>query len=146
MIQLAGATNMTARERKRWHSYLKAELKKLVRDREPLEYIVVLPATPNLMEKEYPAQYAVAYQNGDVVPIKVPVALHADVMIFDRTYACRGCTAKGGEAPDLTASIEALARLAGFRQQEAREPTLPGWKVFGSGQPSGKPMRSLANL
>ena len=66
MIHLAGATSMTVAERKRWHSYLKAELKKLVRDREPLEYIVDLPATPNLMQKEYPDQYAAAHPNSDV--------------------------------------------------------------------------------
>ena len=45
MIEVTGARNMSIRERKGWHTYLKAELKKLVRDREPLEYIVVLPAT-----------------------------------------------------------------------------------------------------
>ena len=87
MIQLAGATSMSVKERKGWHSYLKAELKTFVRDSEPLEYIVELPATPNLMMKEHPKQYAAAYPNGDV-PIKVPASLRADVMIFDITYSC----------------------------------------------------------
>ena len=54
MLEVTGARSMLVSERKKWHSYLKAELKKLVRDREPLEYIVELPATPNLMKKEYP--------------------------------------------------------------------------------------------
>ena len=66
MLEVTGARSMLVSERKKWHSYLKAELKKLVRDREPLEYIVELPATPNLMQKEYPKQYAAAYPNGDV--------------------------------------------------------------------------------
>ena len=70
MLEVTGARSMLVSERKKWHSYLKAELKKLVRDREPLEHIVELPATPNLMQKEYPNQYAAAYPNGDV-PIKV---------------------------------------------------------------------------
>ena len=111
---------MPVRERKGWHSYLKAELKAFVRDSEPLEYIVELPATPNLMQKEYPKQYAAAYPNGDV-PIKVPPGLHADVMLFDSTYKCRGGTTKGGDTSDLTASLEVINRLISFRQQEAKE-------------------------
>ena len=143
MLEVTGARSMLVSERKKWHSYLKAELKKLVRDREPLEYIVELPATPNLMQKEYPKQYAAAYPNGDV-PIKVPPGLHADVMLFDSTYKCRGGTTKGGDTSDLMASLEVFNRLISFRQQEAKEPTLPGWTVFE--KPAGKPMRSLQNL
>ena len=143
MLEVTGARSMLVSERKKWHSYLKAELKKLVRDREPLEYIVELPATPNLMKKEYPKQYAAAYPNGDE-PIKVPPWLHAAVICFDSTYNRRGGNTKNGDTSDLTASLEVINRLVGFRQQEAREPTLPGWKVFE--KPAGKPMRSLANL
>ena len=143
MIEVTGARSMSIRERKGWHTYLKAELKKLVRDREPLEYIVELPATPNLMQKEYPKQYAAAYPDGDV-PIKVPPGLHADVMLFDSTYKCRGGTTKGGDTSDLMASLEEFKRLISFRQQEAKEPTLPGWTVFE--KPAGRPMRSLQNL
>jgi len=136
-----GPISMSVRERKGWHSYLKAELKAFVRDSEPLEYIVELPATPNLMKKEYPKQYAAAYPNGDE-PIKVPPWLHAAVICFDSTYNRRGGNTKNGDTSDLTASLEALGRLMAFRQQEAREPTLPGWNVFE--KPAGKPMRILA--
>ena len=115
----------------------------LVRDREPLEYIVELPATPNLMQKEYPKQYAAAYPDGDV-PIKVPSAFHADVMLLDGTYKCRGGNTKDGDTSELTASLEALSRLVCFRQQEPRESTIPGLKFFE--KPAGKPMRSLQNL
>ena len=143
MLEVTGARSMLVSERKKWHSYLKAELKKLVRDREPLEYIVELPATPNLMQKEYPKQYAAAYPDGDV-PIKVPSAFHADVMLLDGTYKCRGGNTKDGDTSDLTASLEALSRLVCFRQQEPRESTIPGLKFFE--KPAGKPMRSLQNL
>ena len=135
MLEVTGARNMLIRERRGWHTYLKAELKKLVRDREPLEYVVELPATLNLMQKEYPKQYAAAYPNGDV-PIKVPPGLHADVMLFDSTYKCRGGNTKDGDTSDLTASLVARSRLVGFRQQEPREPTLPGLKCFE--KPAGK--------
>ena len=141
MLEVTGARSMLVSERKKWHSYLKAELKKLVRDREPLEYIVELPATPNLMQKEYPEQYAAAYPDGDV-PIKVPFAFHADVMLLDGTYKCRGGNTKDGDTSELTASLEALSRLVCFRQQEPRESTIPGLKFFE--KPAGKPMRSLA--
>ena len=138
-----GPISMSVRERKGWHSYLRAELKAFVRVSEPLEYIVELPATPNLMKKEYPKQYAAAYPNGDE-PIKVPPWLHAAVICFDSTYNRRGGNTKNGDTSDLTASLEVISRLVGFRQQEAREPTLPGWKVFE--KPAGKPMRSLENM
>ena len=95
------------------------------------------------MKKEYPKQYAAAYPNGDE-PIKVPPWLHAAVICFDSTYNRRGGNTKNGDTSDLTASLEALGRLMAFRQQEAREPTLPGWNVFE--KPAGKPMRSLQNL
>ena len=147
MLEVTGARSMLVSERKKWHSYLKAELKKLVRDREPLEYIVELPATPNLMQKEYPKQYAAAYPDGDV-PIKVPSAFHADVMILDGTYKCRGGNTKDGDTSEFTASLEALSRLVCFRQQEPRESTIPGLKFFEkpAGKPAGRPMRSLQNL
>ena len=95
------------------------------------------------MQKEYPKQYAAAYPDGDV-PIKVPSAFHADVMILDGTYKCRGGNTKDGDTSELTASLEALSRLVCFRQQEPRESTIPGLKFFE--KPAGKPMRSLQNL
>ncbi len=40
--------------KKKPHTYVKLQHKKLVRDREPIEYITQLPATPDGMRRDYP--------------------------------------------------------------------------------------------
>ena len=47
--------------KKKLHTHVKLQHKKLVRDRGPIEYITQLPETPDDMLRGYPRQFSAAY-------------------------------------------------------------------------------------
>ena len=97
-----------------FHRYVAGQYKRLVRDREPLDYIQHLPSSASDFRRWYPRQFAAAFP-GDL-PIRVPGEVERGVMILDGSYRCRGGAA-APEAPlplgggDLGQVIKALTGM-----------------------------------
>ena len=107
--------------KKKPHTYVKLQHKKLVRDREPIEYITQLPATPDDMRRDYPRQFSAAYPNANGLPTRASPEIEQAVMFLDATFRCRGGddVSEGGRSGNgdnrdgLTQAIAALAGLLG---------------------------------
>ena len=87
-LYLQRASSETVASKHKWHVYLEGQLKKIVRDKTPYEYIETLPGNASVLRATCPKQFAAAFPMD--LPVSPPAELERGIVLYDSTYKCRG--------------------------------------------------------